>query len=58
MGAIAALERVEGAPFKLRLRGAGHFGDLWWAGLEKCPPLEKLADSTRRALRKAACRIL
>ena len=52
-GAIAALERVEGAPFKLRLRGAGHFGDLWWAGLEKCPPLEKLAANTQRALRKA-----
>lgn len=51
--ATAALEQVKGVPFKMRLRGAGHFGDLWWAGLEKCPPLEKLAADAQRALRKA-----
>ena len=30
-----ALEQVTFSPFPITLEGAGHYGDLWWAGLRR-----------------------
>ena len=38
------------APFDIELDGFGCFGDLWWAGLEQCPPLQKYVQALRHAL--------
>ena len=43
----------EFAPFELKLSGYGSFGDLWWVGLEKSPPLEACARRLRRRLADA-----
>ena len=37
-------------PFTLALDGFGCFGDLWWAGLKPCPPLQSYVRGLRRAL--------
>lgn len=37
-------------PFEIRLDGFGCFGELWWAGLEQCPPLQKYVQALRHAL--------
>ena len=47
---MEALERVEFAPFEIRLQGFGNFGDLWWAGLQKSEALQDLARRIRREL--------
>ena len=39
------------APVPLQLSQAGHFGTLWWAGLQNSVPLQALAQSTQNALR-------
>lgn len=43
----------EFTPFELKLSGYGSFGDLWWVGLEKSPPLEACARRLRRGLADA-----
>lgn len=45
-----ALSAVPFAPFLLRLDGLGHFGDLYWAGIAKNPPLAAFAKRLRHAL--------
>ncbi len=50
-GARAALAAVSAPPFVLTLNGAGRFGDLYWAGLEKSAALTALAASMQQALR-------
>ena len=37
-------------PFTLALDGFGSFGDLWWAGLKPCPPLNRYVAALRHAL--------
>ena len=37
-------------PFDIRLDGFGCFGDLWWAGLAPCPPLQRYVSALRHAL--------
>ena len=49
----SAVESVETRPFEIRLRGIGAFGDLWWAGLDGCPPLMAVSRRLRRALSDA-----
>lgn len=50
--ALAAMRQVcGGGPFSLTVSGAGRFGDLWWAGVEKNPRLTALARSLESALR-------
>lgn len=52
-----AMEKVSRPAFQLRVKGLGRFrrsgGDLWWAGVEPCPPLlqlqKELADGLRTA---------
>lgn len=48
-----ALSQVEAAAFPLRLTGGGRFGQLYWAGLEKSQPLERLAAQVQNRLRAA-----
>lgn len=52
-----AMERAAGAPFALTLAAPGRFrqerGDIWWTGVQLCPPLEALARRLRRALVQA-----
>ena len=49
----SAIESVEIKPFGIRLKGIGAFGDLWWAGLDECPPLMAVSRRLRRALSDA-----
>lgn len=52
-----AIERAAGAPFALTLAAPGRFrqerGDVWWIGVQPCPPLEALARRLRRELVQA-----
>lgn len=56
-GNTAAVRRVIDAvtaePFPLTVGGSGRFGDLWWAGVDKNPSLQKLADGLRDGLSEA-----
>lgn len=47
-----ALEQVDFSPFPITLQGAGHYGDLWWAGLQHSPQLLALSKQVRRELDK------
>lgn len=47
------VESIEVRPFRISLKGIGAFGNLWWAGLEKSPPLDAVARRLRRALAEA-----
>ena len=50
--AEAALNAVSGRPFSLAVGGPpGHFGDLWWAGIQADKALEDLALSLQADLR-------
>lgn len=53
-GAERAMERAAGAPFSLYTARPGRFsgkkGDLWWVGVEECPPLLALRRRLVRAL--------
>ena len=46
-----AMQQCAGAPFEISLSGTGHFGDLWWVGIEKNPALCALANRLRQTLR-------
>ena len=48
----SALSAVIAVPFELTVGGAGKFGDLWWAGVDKNPALSALADAVRGELLK------
>lgn len=48
-----ALENVSFSPFTLALDGMGRFGDLWWAGMRRCAPLDAVARRIRHALAEA-----
>lgn len=45
-----AVLSLEGEGFPLTLERLGNFGSLYWAGLRKSAPLERLAGQVRRAL--------
>ena len=49
-----AMERAAGAPFSLHITRPGRFsgkkGDLWWMGVEVCPPLLALRRRLVRSL--------
>lgn len=44
---------VEIMPFRIKLKGIGAFRDLWWAGIEDCPPLMAVSRKLRRVLSDA-----
>ena len=47
------IDRAAGEAFPLAVSGAGRFGELWWAGVEKNPALEALAERLREGCRRA-----
>ena len=49
-GIIDLIEEIEFEPFEIRLKGIGSFKDLYWAGIEKNPELDRLAKRVRRML--------
>lgn len=54
----AELETVAAGPLTLALQGVGSFGEGYdihavWAGVEENPPLNRLAQATEKAARKA-----
>ncbi len=51
------IDRAAGKAFPLAVSGAGRFGELWWAGVEKCPELEALASRLREGCRRAGFRV-
>jgi 2'-5' RNA ligase len=50
--AAEAIDAAAVPPFFLAVRGFGHFGDLWWVGIEKNPALTGLAESLQESLRR------
>jgi 2'-5' RNA ligase len=51
-GAAAALrEASDCPPFEITVGGSGHFGNLYWVGIDKSHELEKIAASLRNALK-------
>ena len=48
---ITIMKNTEMKPFDISVAGAGHFGDLWWVGINKKGNLAKLADHLKRELR-------
>lgn len=51
-GAKAALDTsCTGGPVFLAVGGLGHFGDLWWTGIQADSRLESLARAVQQALR-------
>ena len=49
----SVVDSIDIVPFDIRLKGIGAFGDLWWAGIEECAPLQAVARRLRRALSEA-----
>ena len=52
---VAAIKKVidnlNAKAFKMAVDGSGHFGNLYWVGVEDNPELKSLADDLRIALR-------
>ena len=46
------LDRSVLPPFSIALEGFGHFGSVWWIGIQKSRALELLAGKLRSALRE------
>lgn len=57
VAAQEALRTVQAAPLQLTLSGAGHFGDVCWAGVTLTPALAELQRQTAQALRDAQFRL-
>ena len=47
---LDVMDTVAFAPFDITLEGAGHFGDLWWAGLGRSDALNSYARQLRHSL--------
>ena len=45
------IDRCTVPPFEMAVCGAGHFGNLYWVGIEKSPKLKALAESIQNELR-------
>ncbi len=50
--AAAAMDAAAVPPFSLAINGLGHFGDLWWTGVEKNPALTSLAENLQESLQR------
>lgn len=50
---LESLSSVRFSPFKISLEGAGHFGDLFWAGVSGGSELTSLSKKVRHALASA-----
>lgn len=47
------LDRSVLPPFSIALEGFGHFGSVWWIGIQRSRALELLAGKLRSALRES-----
>ena len=52
-----ALKELDSAPFDIRFGGCGCFGDILWAGIDRNPALDKLAQQVQSALRERGFQI-
>ena len=50
---LEAMESVSFSPFMITMDKVGCFDNLWWAGIDNCEELDKLAGKLRRALAEA-----
>lgn len=50
---ISIMKQTEMRPFDISIGGSGHFGELWWVGINKKGSLPKLADHLKKQLRDA-----
>ena len=50
---LDTMQTIPFCPFELRLDGYGHFGDLWWAGIQKSDALISCTNRLRHALADA-----
>ena len=50
---IEIMKHTDMKPFDISVSGSGHFGDLWWIGINKKGSLAKLADHLKKQLRDA-----
>jgi len=50
--AKAAVRSCAAPPFEMAVRGAGRFGDLYWAGIAPNPELRRLAQDVQDKLRE------
>ena len=48
----AVLESCEAAPFDMTVGGFGRFGELYWAGIDRCDELKSLAAAIQNGLRE------
>lgn len=47
-----AIDKSSAKPFPLAVSGSGHFGNLYWVGIENNPELKTLAQSLQKNLRE------
>lgn len=47
-----AIDRCDQPSFDMAISGSGHFGDLYWGGIEDNPKLKILAESLQNELRE------
>ena len=48
-----AIDRCAVPPFDMAVSGGGHFGNLYWVGIENNPKLKALAENLQNDLRKS-----
>ena len=51
------IDRCAVPAFEMAISGSGHFGDLYWVGIEKNPKLKDLAENIQNELRKSGFEI-
>lgn len=49
----SSIDRCAAEPFGLAVSGSGHFGDLYWVGIENNPQLKALAENLQNDLRSS-----
>lgn len=52
-----AIDRCDLPPFEMAVSGAGHFGNLYWVGIENNQKLKALAESLQNTLRDCGINI-
>lgn len=51
------IDRCAAPPFEMAVAGTGHFGNIYWAGIERNPKLKALAESLQAELRQSGFEI-
>ena len=53
----AAIDRCAAPPFEMVVSGTGHFGSIYWVGIEHNPKLKALAENLQAELRQSGFEI-